>query len=85
MYKLCKEKQDNIKEQTDVSRKIIQKRVAREVDQLKPSEAEIKVVHTEIERESRFNPVNSSLAIIARAEKLGERLQIPIDASIARY
>ena len=43
-------------------------------DQLKPTEAEIKILNTEIERESKFNPISNSLTIIAKAEEKGKRL-----------
>ena len=64
----------------------IKKRVESVTNQLKPTEAELKILNTEIERETKFNPISSSLAIIARAElSEGPRLQKPIDATVQRY
>lgn len=45
----------------------------------------MKSLHTEIERETKFNPISSSLTIISRAEQKGKRHQDAIDETVARY
>ena len=83
MNTLCKEKQEQSKNAFEESKLKIEKRVKLVSNELKPTEAELKILNSEIERDSKFNPISSSLAIIARAElSEGPRLQKPIDATV---
>ena len=67
------------------SRQNIDRRVTKVADELCPTDIELKDLQMEMERESKFNPISSSLNIIKKAEEKGKRLQEPIDATIARY